>query len=190
MNENHQDLNSLRIWLIKIYPVGDHSSWRKWTHEKLGEWWIAKDDWAIRVWWKMKSLKESLLSESLHFWKGQKMCEFNSCSAYSKSSRNYQGMIFVCQVGFPGGSDSKKIHLQCRRPGFNPWVWKIPWRRAWQSTLVFLPEESHGQQSLAGYNSWGHEESDTTEVTEYALISKENLHGDFQSGILPNICIL
>ena len=74
--------------------------------------------------------------------------------------------------------------------GFDPWVERIPWRRAWQSTLVFLPEESHGQQSLAGYNSWGHEESDTTEVTEYALISKENLHGDFQSGILPNICIL
>ena len=38
-----------------------------------------------------------------------------------------------------------KIHLQCRRPGFNPWVGKIPWRRAWQPTPVFLPGESHGQ---------------------------------------------
>ena len=37
MHENHQDLNSIRIWLIKIHPVGGHSSWRKWTHEKLGE---------------------------------------------------------------------------------------------------------------------------------------------------------
>ena len=72
------------------------------------------------------------------------MYDFNSCNAYSKSSRNYQGMIFMCQVGFPGGSDSKKkkIHLQCRRPGFNPWVGKIPWRRAWQPTPVFLPGES------------------------------------------------
>ena len=35
-----------------------------------------------------------------------------------------------------------RIHLQCRRPGFNPWVGKIPWRRAWQPTLVFLPGES------------------------------------------------
>ena len=33
------------------------------------------------------------------------------------------------------------IHLQCRRPGFNPWVWKISQRRAWQPTLEFLPGE-------------------------------------------------
>ena len=35
-----------------------------------------------------------------------------------------------------------KIHLPCRRPGFDPWVGKIPWRRAWQPTPVFLPGES------------------------------------------------
>ena len=51
----------------------------------------------------------------------------------------------------------------CGKPGFDPWVWKIPWRRAWQPTLVFLPRESHGQRSLAGYSPWGHKESDTTE---------------------------
>ena len=45
--------------------------------------------------------------------------------------------------GFPGGSD-----LQCRRPSFNPWVEKIPWRRKWQLTPVFLPGEFHGQRSL------------------------------------------
>ena len=48
-------------------------------------------------------------------------------------------------------------------PGFNPWVGKIPWRRAWQPTPVFLPGESHGQRSLVGYGSWGCKESDTTE---------------------------
>ena len=36
----------------------------------------------------------------------------------------------------------KKIHLQCGRPGFDPWVGKIHWRRAWQPTPVFLPGES------------------------------------------------
>ena len=45
--------------------------------------------------------------------------------------------------------------------GFNPHVWKIPWRRAWQSTLVSLLGESHGQRGLAGYNPWGGKESDT-----------------------------
>ena len=44
-----------------------------------------------------------------------------------------------------------RIFLQCRRPGFNPWVGKIPYRRAWLFTSVFLLRESHGQRSLAGY---------------------------------------
>ena len=39
-----------------------------------------------------------------------------------------------------------------RRWGFDPWVGKIPWRRAWQPTPVFLPGESHGERSLAGYS--------------------------------------
>ena len=47
----------------------------------------------------------------------------------------------------------------------DPWVGKIPWRRAWQPTLVFLPGESHGQRSLVGYSPWGCKESDMTEVT-------------------------
>ena len=42
-----------------------------------------------------------------------------------------------------------------RRHGFDPWVGKIPWRRKWQPTPVFLPEESHRQRSLAGLQSIG-----------------------------------
>ena len=57
----------------------------------------------------------------------------------------------------------KKTRLQCRRPGFNSWVRKIPWRRTWQPTPVFLPGKSHGQRSLAGYSPRGDKESDTTE---------------------------
>ena len=51
----------------------------------------------------------------------------------------------------------------------NPYalVVKIPWRTAWQPTPVFLPGESHGQRSLAGYGPVGHKESDTTEMTEH-----------------------
>ena len=64
---------------------------------------------------------------------------------------------------FPGGSDCKSICLQCGRPGFNPWVEKILWRRKWQPTPVFLPGKSHGQRSLVGYSPWGRKESDTAE---------------------------
>ena len=42
------------------------------------------------------------------------------------------------------------------RPRFDPWVGKIPWRRKWQPTPVFLSGKSHGQRSLAGYSSWIH----------------------------------
>ena len=49
-----------------------------------------------------------------------------------------------------------------KRHSFNPWVRKIPWRRAWQPTLVFLPGEFHVQRSLESYSSWGGKESDTT----------------------------
>ena len=55
-------------------------------------------------------------------------------------------------------------HLPTMRgPGFNPWVGKVPWRRKWQPTPVFLPGESHGWRSLVGYSPQGCKESDTTE---------------------------
>ena len=50
-------------------------------------------------------------------------------------------------------------------PPFDSWVWKIPWRKAWQPTPEFLPAESHGQRSLVGYHPWGRKELDTTEAT-------------------------
>ena len=56
------------------------------------------------------------------------------------------------------------ICLQCTRPGFSPWVWKIPWRRwrrQWHPTPVLLPGKSHGQRSLVGCSPWGRWESDT-----------------------------
>ena len=54
---------------------------------------------------------------------------------------------------------------RCKRCWYDLWVRKIPWRRAWQPTPVFLPGESHGQGSLEGYSPWGRKESDMTEVT-------------------------
>ena len=62
-----------------------------------------------------------------------------------------------------------RICLQCRRPDFNPWVRKIPWRREWQPTPVFLPGEFHGQRSWAGYSPWDLKESDTTVRLTFSL---------------------
>ena len=71
----------------------------------------------------------------------------------------------TCAKGLPRWLSGKESTCQCRsfrRCGFNPWVRKIPWRRKWQSTPVFLPR-THGQRSLAGHSPWGHKVSDTTE---------------------------
>ena len=58
---------------------------------------------------------------------------------------------------------SNEFACRYRRHRFNPWVGKVPWRRAWQPTPVFLLRESHGQRSLAGCSPLGHKESNTTE---------------------------
>ena len=50
---------------------------------------------------------------------------------------------------------------------FDPWVGKIPWRRACQPTPVFLPGESQGQRRLVGYSPWGFKELTTNESTEH-----------------------
>ena len=62
----------------------------------------------------------------------------------------------------PEGSAVKESACQCRRCKFDPWVGKIPWRRKWQPTPVFLPGESHRQRRLAGYSPRGHKKSDMT----------------------------
>ena len=72
--------------------------------------------------------------------------------------------------GFPGGSAGKRICLQCGRPGFDPWVGKIPWRRERLPSPVFWPGEFHGQRSLEGYSPWGYKESDMTERFHFSLL--------------------
>ena len=61
-------------------------------------------------------------------------------------------LLILCikYMGFPGGSDGLR---QVKNPPamwrlrFNPWVGKMPWRRKWHPTPVFLPGESHGQRN-------------------------------------------
>ena len=68
-------------------------------------------------------------------------------------SQNY---LLPLLLGLPWWLSGKESTCQCRRQkrlGFNPSVRKIPWRRRWQPSPVFLPEESHGQRSLVGYSS-------------------------------------
>ena len=60
-------------------------------------------------------------------------------------------LLLKSSQSFPGGSAGKEGHLQCKRPGFDPWVGKIPWRREWLPTAGFWPGEFHGQYSPCGH---------------------------------------
>ena len=71
--------------------------------------------------------------------------------------------------GSPGGTSDKEPTYQFRRHkrhGFDLWVVKVPWKRAWQLTPVFLPGESHRPRSLVGYTPWGHKRVGHDLVTE------------------------
>ena len=73
-------------------------------------------------------------------------------------------------IGLPRWLSGQRIHLKCRRcrkHEFDTWVGKIPCRRTWQPTPVFLPGEFQGQRNLENYNPQGRKESDMTEVTEH-----------------------
>ena len=67
------------------------------------------------------------------------------------------------------------IHLQCRRPGFNPQTRKTPWRRKWLPipAYPFLPGEFHGQRSLAGYSPCGPKESDETNTFTFSFFTMD-----------------
>ena len=69
--------------------------------------------------------------------------------------------------------NSGDLPLQCGGPGFNPWVGKIPWRRAWQPTPVFLPEKPHGQRSMVGHSPQGRKQSNMTEQLSKAKMLKQ-----------------
>ena len=61
-------------------------------------------------------------------------------------------------LGFPGGASGKEPTCQCRRlqrHSFDPWVGKIPWRRAWQPDPVFFPGESPWTEEPEGLESMG-----------------------------------
>ena len=90
-------------------------------------------------------------------------------------------------VGFPSGANGKESACQCRRHKghrFDPWVGKIPWRRAWQFTPVFLPGEALGQKTLVGKDlglqRLGHNWSDLTCMHSWVywslLTTKFRLH--------------
>ena len=97
----------------------------------------------------------------------------------------FHGLAIVNSAAVNQWHSGKESACQCRRHKrheFDPWVGKIPWRRIWLPSVVFLPGKFHGQRSLAGCSPWDHKESDTTKrlSTTHAAMSI-GVHVSFQS---------
>ena len=87
-------------------------------------------------------------------------------------------------MGLPWWLSSTESACKCRRCRFNPWVRKIPWRRRWQPTVVFLPGKSHGQRSRAGYI-----QAIGSQKNRHDLVTKQQQQSPcvFLSTELPNV---
>ena len=87
-----------------------------------------------------------------------------------RQGRRGVGLVPYFKVSFPGGSEVKAPACNAGDLGLIPGSGKIPWRRKWQPSPVFLPGESHGQRSLVGYSPQGHKESDMTERLHFHFV--------------------
>ena len=100
-----------------------------------------------------------------------------ACRARVQESK---ALLFVVSKLEPWASlSSKESACQCKGHGFDPWVEKIPWRRKWQPTPIFLPGKSLGQRGLV-YHPWGHKESDTTKQLNNksnVIMKQDTAHG-------------
>ena len=70
-------------------------------------------------------------------------------------------------IGLPPWLSGEEFTCNVGDVGLIPGLRKIPWRRAWQPTLVFSPGESHEQKSLVGYSPMSHKALDMTEAAEH-----------------------
>ena len=144
----HRTLKHMPLAIIFIWYI-----WKAPLHgRKRGGWSLFQKCSNKKRHFHFENLWESLKNISL-------VCDPES----SPSPR----IVFILLLGdLPRWLRQWRICLQCSRPRFDPWVRKIPWRRAWQPTLVFLPGEFHGQRSLVGYSPWGWKRINMTWVTD------------------------
>ena len=83
----------------------------------------------------------------------------------------FVGVSFQFEIRDSLVAQTVKICLQCKRPRFDPWIRKMPWRREWQPTPVFLPGEFPWTEKPGGLQHMGSQRVDGTEVTEHSSCS-------------------
>ena len=148
------------IWFLRVFWSLTDGSWKAALHPPTSRKSSARTTICICSW-----DRDDIRAVLCH-WRGATQTT-NASSRWAgeqcNECRRLQSTLEARPGGFPGGSDHKRVYLQCRRPRFDPWARKIPWRRKWQHILVFLPGKSHGWRNLSGYSPRSRKESDTTE---------------------------
>jgi len=146
------DMSLSKLWEL----VMDREAWPAAVHE------VAKNRTRLRGWTELNGParmateghpSNALVRDLDH--QGVKESAFTSLSFFMKIITRL--LVWL---------SCKESACQCRRHrrcGFDSLVWKIPWRKKWQHSPVFLLEKSHGKRMLASYSSQGRKESDVTE---------------------------
>ena len=142
----HSLVSSQGMFLVKLHPEprGLLSDWRV----------LRKSEWTELAWAHAGTDCFCLTKNSGH-WPQLMLAEIQFALLATHSTSYFSYLLISVYLGFPGDASGKEPTYQYthKRCGFDPWVRKIPWRRAWQPTPVFLPGESRGQRSLVGYSS-------------------------------------
>ena len=153
--------NLKRPWCwerLKAGGQGDDRRWDGWMASPT-QWtwvWVNSGNW----WWRGKpGVLQSMGSQRVgHDWAIELNWQVSSIQDERESFECGLTQYYRKYIG-GGGSprwlSGKESASQCRRHRFHPWFRKIPWRRKWQCTPVFLPGKSHEQRSLVGYSPWG-----------------------------------
>ena len=100
-------------------------------------------------------------------------------------------ILYLSTLELPRWLSGKGPICQCRRHQFKPWVGKIPWRKKWQPSPVFLPGKSHGQRSLADYRPRSHKrvgQDLIINIHKRQLYTWASPDGQYQSQIDSILC--
>ena len=124
---------------------------------------LCKPIWvlSLHLWWQFLML--GLRVGGYTFTKG------NPCSAFRQVSIVLENSFWICWFSVAFLVAQTESACNAGDPGSILELGKIPWKREWEPTPVFLPGKSHGQRSLVGYSPWGHKESEKTEWLTLSL---------------------
>ena len=151
-----------------------------WVWASSGSWWwtgksgvlqsmglhrVGQDWWPN--WTELKACLVVTIGEAILLpssgWRSVMLLNIPQCTQHSPLQQSHPdqnlnsvefGKLSIGLKGLPKCLNGKESICQCRRCRFDPWVKKIPWRRKWQPTPLFLPGISHGQRSLVSYSLW------------------------------------